>query len=199
MLVYMLKFYIPGFIKKRKLNELFCLTSDAFGCEQVDIAPLPYKQALAKYAQTTKEQAEMYLSSGRSVEELKRRLYQNAYAWGKDLRKMLLIFSWKQANIAMKELYRLIDIELCYNTKGEVVITRCYFSNFYSAEICRLISALDAGLAAGLSGGGKLRFSQRITEGNSCCNGMFVRCPNENGNRSRKRRRRRDDRKRAAR
>jgi hypothetical protein len=175
MLVYLLRLYVPDFVKKQKLNELFRLTSEAFGCEPVDIAPLSYKQALAQYALTTKERAGMYIGSGRSVEELKCRLYLNAYAWGKGLRKMLLILSWKQAKIAMKELYRLIDIELCYNRHGEIIIKRCYFSNYYSVDICHLISALDAGLAAGLSGGGTLRFDQRITEGHACCKGMFER------------------------
>jgi len=55
-----------------------------------------------------------------------------------------------------------------------VIIKYCGFSRFYTGRVCRLISALDGGTFAGLSGGGKLEFSQRITEGHDCCRGRLL-------------------------
>jgi hypothetical protein len=52
---------------------------------------------------------------------------------------------------------------------GEITVRRCPFSDVYSVEVCRLVGALDSGLLAGLSGGDRLEFTQRITEGAPCC------------------------------
>jgi hypothetical protein len=71
-------------------------------------------------------------------------------------------------------LYRILDIDLQGDARGEVVISRCYFSRFYSAEVCRLMSAMDRGLFAGLSNGGELTFSSRITQGQPCCRAHFT-------------------------
>ncbi len=43
----------------------------------------------------------------------------------------------------------------------------------YTPRVCALVSALDRGLLAGLSGGGELRFRQRLTEGACCCRAAF--------------------------
>jgi hypothetical protein len=70
---------------------------------------------------------------------------------------------------AARMVYGLLDIDLRGTRDGRITVRRCAFSDVYSAEICRLISALDAGLLAGLSGGDRLEFTQRITEGAPCC------------------------------
>jgi len=67
-----------------------------------------------------------------------------------------------------RALYRLLEIEF-QGDEGGVVISRCYFSPFYSGPICRVMSALDRGLFAGLSGGRQLVFTARITEGQAQC------------------------------
>jgi hypothetical protein len=71
-------------------------------------------------------------------------------------------------------LYSLLDIEFQGSSSGEIMISRCYFSGYYSPEVCRVMSAMDHGLLAGLAGGGKLVFSQRITEGHACCRAHFT-------------------------
>jgi hypothetical protein len=58
--------------------------------------------------------------------------------------------------------------------RGEVTIARCYFSSYYSPQVCRLMSAMDQGLFAGLSGGGRLIFMTRITEGYDHCQAQFT-------------------------
>ena len=66
-------------------------------------------------------------------------------------------------------IYKVLKIEFQGEPRGNIVIKRCFFSAYYSRSVCQLISSLDEGLLTGLSGGGKLIFSQRITEGHECC------------------------------
>jgi hypothetical protein len=66
-------------------------------------------------------------------------------------------------------MYRMVNIDLRGDGAGGIVVRRCFFSSYYSAEVCGLISALDEGLIAGLSSGMKLRFFRKITEGDDCC------------------------------
>ena len=173
MLLKIMQLYIPEFIKKKKLDELFRLTADAFQSELPELRGLSFTDRLLKYALFTKEQAENYLQSGRPLEEVKHRLYQNSYILGHSLRKSLHILTGEEALIALKIIYKLIGIDLHYDGQGEIIIKQCFFSNYYSGEVCKLISSLDEGIAAGLSGGGKLCFNQRITQGGGCCKGYF--------------------------
>ena len=173
MLLKIMQLYMPEFIKKKKLNELFRLTADAFQSELPELRGLSFAECLSKYALFTKEQAESYLQSGRPLEEAKHRLYQNSCIFGQNLRKSLHIETWEEAVTVFKVIYKLIGIDFRYDRQGEIIIKQCFFSKYYSGEVCNLISSLDEGLAAGLSGGGRLYFNQRITEGCSCCKGYF--------------------------
>lgn len=56
---------------------------------------------------------------------------------------------------------------------GTVTVRRCYFSRFYAPNMCRVMSAMDRGIFAGLFGGGELTFKSRITEGLPCCRAEF--------------------------
>ncbi len=175
MLTKIMKKYMPEFIKKKKLNELFRLTADAFQSELPELRGLTFAECLPKYALFTKEQAESYLQSGRSLEEVKHRLHLNSCIFGQNLRKSLHIATWEEAVTVLKVIYKLIGIDFQCDRQGEIIIKQCFFSKYYSGEVCKLISSLDEGLAAGLSGGGTLCFNQRITEGGSCCKGYFSR------------------------
>ncbi len=61
----------------------------------------------------------------------------------------------------------------CCDT-GEIVITRCAFSRVYAPAICEFISALDAGIVAGLTGGTTLVFTERITAGAPACRARLI-------------------------
>ncbi|MHB1391541.1 MAG: hypothetical protein ACYCYE_00400 [Clostridia bacterium] len=172
MLTKIMQLYIPEFIKKKKLKELFLLTADAFQSELPELGGLSFEECLLKYALFTKEQAESYLQCGHSIEEVKNRLHQNSYNYGQNLRKNLHIITWEEAVTALKVIYKLIRIDFQCDKHGEITIKQCFFSKYYSGAVCDLISSLDEGLAAGLSGG-RLCFSQRITEASSCCKGYL--------------------------
>ncbi|MCR4437245.1 MAG: hypothetical protein QHH06_15655 [Clostridiales bacterium] len=175
MLLKIMQFYMPEFIKKKKLNELFRLTADAFQSELPELKGLSFAECLSKYALFTKERAESYLQSGHPLEEVKHRLYQNSCIFGQNLRKSLHIVTWEEAVTVLKVIYKLIGIDFQYDEQGEIIIKQCFFSKYYSGGVCKLISSLDEGMAAGLSGGGRLCFNQRITEGGSCCKGFLDR------------------------
>lgn len=173
MLLKIMQLYMPEFIKKKKLNELLQLTAEAFQSEQPELKGLSFTECLSIYALFTKEQAENYLQSERQYEEVKNRLYNNSYIYGQKLKKSFHITSWEEAAMLLKTIYNLIGIDFEYNSQGDITIKQCFFSKYYSSEVCKLMSSMDDGLAAGLSGGGSLCFHQRITEGCSCCKGYF--------------------------
>lgn len=177
----LLHLYLPDFIKKRKLQELFALTAEAFQCETPSLKGLSFGDSLKQYALFTKEQAENHLrqeidplcgndpTGKKNPADLKNRLYQNAFQYGLNLRRKLKCKTPEEFIAVCRLVYKIIGIDFHGNAQGKIEINRCFFSDYYSGDVCRLISSLDEGLIAGLSGGGQLEFSARITEGGICC------------------------------
>jgi hypothetical protein len=160
---------LPAFIRKEILAELFQATADAFECQAQAHARLSYDECLRAYALFTREQAEKALQAGRDLPALKTRLYENAYPLGGKLRKWLGVDSVEEVMELGQILYRVIGVEIEGDAQGDVTVQRCYFSQFYSGRVCDLISALDDGVFSGLSGGGRLAFTERLTEGKAHC------------------------------
>jgi hypothetical protein len=169
-----LKIYIPAFIKKKKLDELFQLTALAFGCEAPERKGLSFKERLKTYAIFTRCEAEKCLQEDKKLEEVKTRLFQGAYQLGRNMRRKFCLRNPDEIMEMSRILYRILGIDFTGKTHGDVTIKSCFFSPYYSPQVCRLISSLDEGLAAGLSEGGRLSFSQRITEGKECCKARFL-------------------------
>ena len=71
-------------------------------------------------------------------------------------------------------LYRNIGILMDGHLPGEIKVSSCYFSRFYTPEQCALMSYMDSGIIAGILGGGKIEFTERITEGCGNCRAFFV-------------------------
>ncbi len=160
--------YIPEFAKKKKLGRLFAETADAFGTDMPSLGRLTFEECLKQYALFTKENAEEAIRKRTEI-EVKHKLYQNAYHLGQGLREEFGVRSIKDAMRLARLVYRIVAIDFRSSTQGEVVISRCFFSSFYSPAVCGVISSLDAGLLQGISGGGRLSFQQRLTEGGECC------------------------------
>ncbi len=165
----LIRFYCPALLKKAKLAELFNLTALAFQQECPNFTGLSVKDSLLQYALFTKKAAQAALRNSDNLPSIKERLFQNAYQLGQKIRKELHLRTFDDVLLASKILYRILGIDFQSDEKGEVIIKRCFFSQFYSSQICQLISALDQGVVAGLSDGGIFAFSQRITEGKDCC------------------------------
>jgi len=169
----LIKIHIPSYVKKKKLEELFCLAADAFQCKVPETKDRSYRELLERFAAFTRDEVQKAMKSGDSCAALKSRLYKNALSMGEKLRRRHGIKTLSDAMTMSHILYRILGIEFQGNRRGEVVIRRCFFSDIYSSRICEVISALDEGVAAGLSGGGKLSFTQRITEGKDCCKALI--------------------------
>lgn len=169
----LLRLYTPAWLKKCQLAELFECTAAAFGIPVPGTADLSFDERLLEYARFTSAQAEAAIRRGDNREALRERLYLNAYQLGRKLRKRLRVSNTEDAMAATRILYRYIGIELRGPVEGEIEVGRCLFSRFYSSQVCRVVSALDAGVVAGLSNGGQLTFYQRMTDGHDRCRARF--------------------------
>jgi hypothetical protein len=161
--------HVPAFARRAALRALFATTAAGFGCPVPPLEGLGADALLHRYAQFTRDQAEAALRDGRDLPALHDRLERGARVLAGRLRAGLRLRTTEDAMAAARMLYGLLDSDLRGTGDGEITIRRCAFSDTYSAEVCRLVGALDSGLLAGLSGGDRLEFTQRITEGAPCC------------------------------
>ncbi len=173
LLIRALDVHTPEFVKKTALTQLFQFTAEAFQAAVPPIAGLASEACLAEYARFTQTHAELRLRDGHGVEAVEQRLHRNAVEMGQRYEKWLRLSTVADVMAAGRVLYRILATDFHGDAHGDIVIQRCYFSQFFSSDVCRLMSAMDAGLFAGLSNGGELTFTQRITEGRPCCRAHF--------------------------
>ncbi|HER24834.1 MAG TPA: hypothetical protein ENO17_07300 [Candidatus Atribacteria bacterium] len=174
--LFLSQFYLPAFYRKRKTAELFRVTAKTFGVKPAAVLPAESESPdalLERYAEFSKNQVQVILKNKRLVEGVKAGLFAGAREMGVSLRNELNLKNDRDFHIATRLIYKALKIDLEFGQNGEIVIKKCFFSGFYSEEICSLISSLDSGLIAGLSGGLKMSFYQRITEGCSCCRAVI--------------------------
>jgi hypothetical protein len=164
--------YVPSFIKKRTLQELFEVTAGAFQCRAPDPKGFSYEEYLNEYAQFTRDKADEGIKRGIEA-GVKQRLYDGAYTLAQKTKHDYHINSTKDALKMARIVYGILKIDFQSDPQGEVTIKRCFFSGIYAKEVCRLISSLDEGFLEGLTGG-RFRFSQRMTEGKDRCLARFT-------------------------
>ncbi|HVP19328.1 MAG TPA: hypothetical protein VMU36_10050 [Spirochaetia bacterium] len=152
---------MPGFLRRACIARLAELTAEAFGVNP------PPACTLGCYASFTAEQA------GRAPQGTADRLFSGARYLGARLRMRLGIRKIDEALAVMRALYRVIGVDFRGTSEG-FVIARCSFSSTYSLQVCRLISSLDEGLIFGLTGGKRMSFTRRITEGAAFCGGVLA-------------------------
>lgn len=170
----MAEIYIPAFIKRRELINLFSLTGSAFGSDVPKLAGLSFDDCLTEYARFTKREVEKSIDRLYNLGSPRQQLCRNAFELGNKIRKRLRITSTGDVMMACKIIYKCLGIDFSGTEQGEITIRSCFFSEYYSDQVCGVISCLDKGMVAGLSGGGRLSFSQRITEGFDSCKATFV-------------------------
>ncbi len=166
-----LNFLFPLSLKRGKFRQLVSLTSNAFEAVAPNIAGLSFDDALRTYALFTRNEA---LKSVDRRHLIKDRLFEGGRELGKELRDILKICTREDVLEGARILYRMIGIDFRGSDSGEIAVGRCYFSNFYSSEVCQIMASLDEGLLAGLSGGGEFKFFQTIPEGNTSCRGTIT-------------------------
>jgi len=166
--------YLPVPVRKRVLRNLFTATARAFGVDPPPTKGLSTRRLLRAYALFTKKESEKVWAECRDQSSVERRLFQYASELGAILRLKFGVRSRNDVISLSRMVYRILGISFKGRTDGQIIISSCYFSRFYTGRVCRLISALDAGAAAGISGGGKLEFIQRITEGHDSCRARLL-------------------------
>jgi hypothetical protein len=155
--------------RRREIRRLFARTATAFGCPMPPHQPRGAKALLAEYAVFTREHAEAALDEGEDLQALERRMFSETLALGCDYRLRLGARSFRDAMGAARLIYGGLGIDFKGGLHGDVEIRRCAFAAVYTPRVCALVSALDRGLLAGLTGGGELEFRQRLTEGAPSC------------------------------
>jgi hypothetical protein len=171
--------YIPAFIKKRELKKLFDITAETFGCAAPVISELSFEESLSAFGRFTRNAIEQSVLRSDSLHIIQDKLFKGAFELGKKYKQRFHIKTFDEALEAGRILYRIFGIEFQSNAQGMITINSCFFSKYYSPITCWIISSLDEGIMAGLSGGGKLKFSQRITEGYDCCSARLAIQENE--------------------
>jgi hypothetical protein len=165
---------LPDYLQRRKLAELFALTGRAFG----ELPPATEGLSLGRmrrlYAEFSAAAAARALGAPSKAAEAAGRLFEEASAFGRGVRDELRVASSGEVMAAARILYRSLGIDFKGSKAGEIVIQRCSFETFYRPEVCRLMSRLDAGVLAGLAGGGQLEFTERLTEGAARCRARFM-------------------------
>ena len=173
--------WLPGFLKRRKLRKLLRLTAEAFGVPAPDVAGKPYEECLRDFAALTAQQSEAVygadLASRSSVPTaaVRARLRRDAYELGREIARTLGVRTPAEAMKAARIVYRMLGIDFEGGVDGSIVIRSCGFSRLYSTRACALVSGLDEGMLAGLTGdgGGRLEFACRITDGSDRCQATF--------------------------
>jgi len=165
--------YLPDFYKRKIFKQLVYLTARAFQCAPPEIQGFSFPQSLRKYAEFTRNEAEKIIRENQNSLIVRETLFQEALKFGKSLRKKYFIKSQAEAFQFARILYKQIEIDFTVTSDHEIEISRCFFSQFYSNKVCELISGLDEGVLGGLSGGGVLKFRQKITDGAKYCQAIF--------------------------
>jgi hypothetical protein len=157
--------------REKGLKDLFRLTAAAFGREIPSLRGQSRDEMLRGYARFTSLEAEQSLARG-TAPAVRKELYDRSLRLGRDIRGMLPVRSRSDAAAVLHALYRALDIDKQVDPQGRVTVRKCSFAACYTPEVCRFMSAMDEGIVAGLCGG-RLEFSQRLTEGAKQCSGRI--------------------------
>lgn len=167
--------WMPEVVRKPVLDVLFARTAVAFGLPTPRVRGLSSTATLQAFADFSARAAtDAAASRLGDLGALDARLVEAGYRPGRWLRRVLGVSSRADCMAVARSVYRLLDIDFRGDARGDITISRCSFSRSYSSDVCRVMSALDAGLLAGLSGGERLVFSERITDGHPCCRARLL-------------------------
>jgi len=176
--LFLLERYLPGPIRRRTFRDLVGLTAEAFGVDMPAIDRLPQDEAVAAFARFSRAEVDRALAAGGTSEAIRGELHRRAREMGETVRRRLGIDTREDVIRALRLLYAAIGIEFEEDVQsGDVTIRRCAFSDLYTPVTCAFMSAVDGGLADGLSGGATLVFAERITEGAPCCRARLTWSP----------------------
>ncbi len=158
-----------------EIRILMRQTAGVFKGDAPRIVKSSDRDPLKRYAEFSAEAANKALHSGRDQKKLHQDLYDMAFRLGSSLRRWMQPKDEKECLALLILLYKNIGITIREESPGKICVLDCYFSSFYTPGICAVISAIDAGIFAGIYQGGSLSFLTRITEGQKECRADFLR------------------------
>ncbi len=156
----------PDALLKFQAQILLDMAARGFGTKRKRIRSRTPDGALAEYAGYTVR----CMTSGPADPD---RLYRAAYRTGQMIRRLSGLRTADDISRLVFYLYRNIRITMHGEIPGEITVSECYFSHIYTPQQCALMSEADSGFIAGLCGGGRLAFTERITEGCDACRACF--------------------------
>ena len=157
----------PGFLIRFQMQVLLNVTARAFSVPGIKIWHLDPDRALRAYAIFTEDCMER-------LQAEEQQLYQEAYRTGILIRRITGFTESRDLQALVFYLYRNLQITMMGQLPGKIAVRDCYFSRFYTPSHCRLMSFVDSGMIAGIFGGGKLVFTERLTEGCRQCTACFT-------------------------
>lgn len=169
----LLRLHLPARLRAAGLRDLAAAVATSAGTHPPDFAACRPGEALGRFVEFMGESARVRAGTigmtGDCAGDADARLERAALDVGRRLRDRLGVATRAESLVALALLYRAIGIDWRTSPEGAVTVCRCAFASRFDPEACRFASALDRGVVAGLTGGGRLRFDERITEGRPAC------------------------------
>ena len=161
--------HLPSSARRSILRDLLAAMARAFARDRPSTTGLSADGLMDLVIERSSTWAGEALDAGDDLAGVQRRLLAEANALGRRARDRLRIRSEAEGLAAARVIYRAIGIDFRARSNGDVLVPRCAFACVYRPETCRLLSAMDSGLIAGLTGTEGLLFSARKTEGSPMC------------------------------
>lgn len=163
--------HTPDRLISLEIQILLNTTARAFGTRGRSVWHHAPGRALREYADFT---VRCMRRPEEDTARVNGKLYAEAYRTGRAVRRITGFRKQEDIEALVFYLYRNIRINMKGNIPGELTVSDCYFSKEYTPAQCALMSAVDSGIIAGISGGGNLTFRERLTEGCSRCRARFT-------------------------
>jgi hypothetical protein len=170
----LLRLHLPALVRRAILRELIAAIARAFERPCPPISDLSAEELLACAIDVSNRWSEDTLGAAADRSQAERRLFSEAFALGRRANRRLRIETEEEGLAAAGVLYEAIGIEFRPGRAGAIVVPRCAFARVYEQGVCELMSAVDSGLIAGLTGAAGLRFTERLTEGAPACRALVL-------------------------
>lgn len=132
----------------------------------------PARCRVARFAHFSRDVVEAARAAG-LADALSASLRDESLRMARRIRAYAGIRSRGRGVTFVRGLYRLVGIDMALGVEGDLLVRRCSFNDVYTPDVCGIMSAVDEGIIAGLTGEGSLSFAQRLTEGHDTCVGRF--------------------------
>jgi len=170
----LLRFHLPALVRRAILRELIATIARAFRRPCPPTSGHSSEELLACAIDLSHRWSGDALRGAADRSEVEERLFSEAFALGLRAKRRLRIKTEETGLVAAAVLYEAIGIEFRPDRGGAIVVPRCAFARTYGPGVCELMSAMDSGLIAGLTGAAGLRFTERLTEGAPACRALVL-------------------------